>query len=190
MALDDSDPHAHICLAWGHLWRGEFEAARKHLDIVASLNPNDADRAMDRGTTLMYLGEPEAAIEVMKSGIRLNPHHPDAYLADLAEAYFVARRYDDMIATAERIRDPSPRFAAWKAAAYALAGRENEARREAGRFADNLRAIWAGDPDAGPAQFVQWLLSFSPFRRTEDRDHFVQGLRLAGLDAQSTSQTP
>ncbi len=187
-ALDDSDPHAHICLAWCHLWRREFEAARKHLDMATRLNPNDPDRAMDRGTTLIYLGEPEAAIEVMTTGIRLNPFHPDSYLADLAEAYFVARRYDDMIGIAERIADPSPRFAAWKAAAYAFAGREAEARREADKFLANVRAIWAGDAGAGPAEFVAWLLSFSPFRRREDVEHFVSGLRQAGLEGKAAEE--
>jgi adenylate cyclase len=121
----------------------------------------------------------------MNTGIRLNPFHPDSYLADLAEAYFVARRYDDMIGIAERIADPSPRFAAWKAAAYAFAGREAEARREADKFLTNVRAIWAGDAGAGPAEFVAWLLSFSPFRRQEDVEHFVSGLRRAGLEGKA-----
>jgi TolB-like protein len=182
VALDDSDPHAHFCLAWCHLWRHEFEAARKHLDISMRLNPNDAERAVDRGTTLMYLGEVEAGIESMNLGIRLNPYHPDAFLGDLAEAYFVARRYDDMLKLAEQIRDPSPRFPAWKAAAYAYAGRQEEARHAAEDFVARVRAIWAGDASAGTPQYVAWLLSFSPFRSQADRRHLVEGLKRAGLD--------
>jgi TolB-like protein len=181
-ALDDSDPHTQITLAWCHLWRHEFEAARKHLDLAAQLNPNDADRAVDRGTTLMYLGEADAAIDIMTAGIRLNPLHPDAYLGDLAEAYFVAHRYGDMIEVAQKIPDPSPRFAAWKAAGYAYAGDTARAKAEAERFVHNVKAIWAGDPAAGPPQYVDWLLSFSPFRRAEDLEHFRTGLSLAGLN--------
>jgi TolB-like protein len=181
--LDDSDPHTHITLAWCHLWRREFEPARKHLDLATQLNPNDADRALDRGTTLMYLGEPEKAIEVMEAGIRLNPFHPDSYLADLAEAFFAARRYDEMIRIADTISDPTPQFSAWKAAACAHAGHEAEARKHARTFIANVASIWAGDPAAGPGEYVAWLLGFCPFRREADLEHLVAGLRSAGLDA-------
>jgi len=189
-SLDENNSHLHICLAWCHLWRREFQAARKHLDIAARLNPNDADRAVDCGTTLMYLGEPEAAIAAITTGMRLNPFHPDGYLADLAEAYFVARRYDDMIEIAEKIVPPSPRFAAWKAAAYACLGRLVDARREADIFVTGVKTIWGGEPSAGPADYVAWLLEFSPFRRQQDLDHLVEGLRAAGLDSAREDFSP
>jgi adenylate cyclase len=181
-SLDDSDPLTHLSLAWSHLWRCEFDAARKHLDIATRLNPNDADRAMDRGTTLMYLGEPEAAIDIMLGAMRLNPFYPDFYLVDLAEVYFAAHRYEDMIRTAEQITNASAAFTAWKAAAYAYAGREQDARRHAEQFVQSVRAIWAGDPAAGPVEYVEWLLSFCPFRRPQDTEHLARGLLLAGLE--------
>lgn len=183
VALDDSDPLTHLSMAWCHLWRREFDATRLHLDIAARLNPNDADRAMDRGTALMYLGEPEAAIEVMKAGMRLNPFHPETYLLDLAEAYFVARRYDDMLKIAGQISDSSPKFAAWKAAAYAYTGCFEEARAQAERFVAQMREIWTGGQVDGSAQFVAWVLLSCPFRRKEDSDHLARGLELAGLQA-------
>jgi TolB-like protein/class 3 adenylate cyclase len=182
-ALDDSDPLTHLSLAWSHLWRREFDAARKHLDIATALNPNDADRAMDRGTTLMYLGEPDAAIDIMLGAMRLNPFHPESYIVDLAEAYFTAHRYDDMIRLAEQIQGGSPSFMAWKAAAYAYSGREQDARRCAEQFVNGVHAIWGGDPAAGPNEYVEWLMSFCPFRRQEDADHLVLGLQRAGLTA-------
>ena len=77
---------------------------------------------------------------------------------------------------------PSRRFAAWKAAGYALSGRRRESHEEAERFVDDVRVIWAGDPDAGVAGYVEWLLSFYPLRRKQDREHLLAGLRLAGLD--------
>jgi TolB-like protein len=181
-SLDDSDPLTHLSLSWSHLWRHEFDAARKHLDIATRLNPNDSDRAVDRGTTLMYLGEPEAAVEIILNAIRLNPFHPDAYLVDLAEAYFAAHRYEDMLRVAEQVSDSSAIFMAWKAAACAYAGRTENARQLATQFVEGVRAIWAGKRDAGPTEYVEWLLSFSPFRRPEDTEHLVQGLKLAGLE--------
>ena len=181
IALDGDDPRAHIGLAWCHLWQRETLSARDHLEIAEKLNPNDAERAIDCGTGWMYLGEIERAIDSMKLGMRLNPHTSASVLADLSEAYFVAGRYDEMLRILERIPDQSPRSPAWKAAGLALAGDLDRARAEASRFVANLRALWAGDPNAGPADFVDWLIAFSPFCRDEDRDHFLRGLALAGL---------
>ena len=181
ISLDDADPHSHVGIAWCQLWRGDFRSAAEHLETAERLNPNDPDRAMDCGTGWMYLGDVDRAIASMQTGLRLNPNHPVSYLGDLAEAYFVARRYDEMLELLERIPDQSPRTAAWKAAAYALSGKQDRAAKEAAKFVQNLRALWAGDPAAGIEEYVEWLISFSPFARAEDRDHFLEGLRLAGL---------
>lgn len=180
-SLDSNDAVTQLSLAWGHLYRREFDAARRHFDISSKLNPNDAELAVDRGTTLMCLGEADAAIGLILTGLRLNPLHQESCLADLAEAYFVAHRYEDMIQAAEQIGDPTPRFSAWRAAGYAMAGRGAEAKHHAEVFLKQLNAIWEGAPGAGPGEYVDWLLSWSPFRRLEDRDHLLEGLRCAGL---------
>ena len=179
--LDDADPHAHICLGWCHLWRGEFEQASLQFDLAERLNPNDADRAMDRGTGWMFLGDIERALDCMRTGMGLNPQTPDSYLADLAEAYFVAKRYGDMLRILERIPEQSLLTPAWKAAGYALSGDAAKAAAEANRFISALRAKWAGDPGDGSPEYVEWVLSLCPFQRQEDRDHLVSALRLAGL---------
>ncbi len=42
----------------------------------------------------------------------------------------------------------------------------------------------AGDPSAGPKDYVHWITQVSnPFAREEDRERLVKGLRLAGLPA-------
>jgi adenylate cyclase len=187
--LDDSDPLTHLSLAWCHLWGREFDAAQKHLDIAAQLNPNDSEQAMLRGTALMYLGEPDAAIELMRTAMRLNPFHSDANRADLAEAYFVARRHEEMLAIAEQLPAASTQFIAWKAAGYAYAGDMKKARQHAESFVESVRAIWAGDRAAGAPEFIAWLLAFSPFRRASDAKYLVHGLELAGLTAQAPRET-
>jgi TolB-like protein len=181
VSLDPSDPLAQLSVAWAHLWRGEFDAAESHLETATRLNPNDADRAMDRGTTLVCLGQPEKAIEVMTAGMRLNPFHPESYAVDLAEAYFMARRYGDMLAIADTLPHLSLKLMAWKAAALALSNRVTEASRQARTFIEGVRRVWEGDPGADEPAYVQWLLSLSPFKREEDRAHLVEGLVRAGI---------
>ena len=181
VSLDASDPLAHLSVAWAHLWRGEFDAAERHLEIATRLNPNDADRAMDRGTTLMYLGRADKALEVMSAGMRLNPFHPESYAVDLAEAYFVAHRYSDMLAVAGTLTHPSLKLTAWKAAALALSNRVAEAQQQARAFVEGVGRVWEGDPGADEPAYVDWLLSLSPFRREEDRAHLLEGLARAGI---------
>ena len=46
-----------------------------------------------------------------------------------------------------------------------------------------MRRAWRGDPAAGPAEYVDWLVEPSYLRRPEDAAHLREGLRLAGLPA-------
>lgn len=180
---DDAHAHTHTTLAWCHLWRGEFDMAHAHVKRAEALNPNDADQTIARGLALVFLGEPEAGIACIQTAIRLNPFHSDYYLEDLAEAYYVARRYREMIEIAERVPDLWVGWVAWKAAGYAQAGDLVRARALARQFVDAIRPVWAGRVEAGVADYVDWVVSFSPFRRAQDRAHFLEGLARAGLPA-------
>lgn len=43
--------------------------------------------------------------------------------------------------------------------------------------------MWRGDPSAGPADYVDWLVDTTYLRRPEDEALLREGLRLAGLPA-------
>ncbi len=181
VALDDSDAAPHAILGWIHLVRRDFERAHVHWDRAISLNPNDADVVMSRGMALAFLGEPEEALEQAELAMRLNPLHPEWYASDLAVIHFAGRRYAATLALFERVPELFPHSPAWRAAAAAYAGDGESARRYAAKFVDNIARIWAGDPAAGPRDYVQWLIDRLPFRREEDSRHLLEGLRLAGL---------
>jgi hypothetical protein len=48
-------------------------------------------------------------------------------------------------------------------------------------FLEAVRRAWRGDPDAGPAGYVEWLVDTSYLRCPDDAVHLRQGLGLAGL---------
>ena len=181
VALDDSDAAPHAILGWVHLVRREFELARVHWDRAIFLNPNDADVVMSRGTALAFLGEPEAALEQAELAMRLNPLHPEWYASDLAVIQFAGRRYAETLAIFERVPELFPHSPAWRAAAAAYAGDNEAARRYGAKIVGNIARIWAGDPAAGPGDYVRWLIDRLPFRREEDARHLQEGLRQAGL---------
>lgn len=183
LALDPADPHSHISMGWCHLRRRNFGRAKMFFERALTLNPYDADRITDTATGLMYLGEHDRAIDIVKRAMTVNPNHPESYLADLAELYFMKREYTDAISLFETVSDRPPKRAAWKAATYAQMGHVEEAHGAVEEFCRQVRAIWAGPGNAGPAEFVAWSLSQAPFKSRQDYDHLVSGLRKAGLPA-------
>ena len=184
ISLDRKSGWAHATLSWAHLNMGNYDLARELLDQAIGLAPNESEVLVYRAYELVYLGEFDAAIEAAEFGLRMNPYSPDLYLDAKAAAYFLMGRYQDHLKLMAQISDLIPDCVAWVAASYAYLGDEEAAGRQAEAFLRDFGAIWAGDPSAGPKDYVHWITQVSnPFAREEDREHLVKGLRLAGLPA-------
>jgi adenylate cyclase len=113
--------------------------------------------------------------------LRLNPHHPDWYLVFLSTALFTARRYPEAHALRSRAPEAfidSPFFGA---ATLAHMGRLDEARRWADKALARLATTPGGALAIAEGRVVGLLLDNNPFFRQEDRDHFAQGMRKAGI---------
>jgi adenylate cyclase len=55
------------------------------------------------GNILAMAGRPEEGIELTEKAMRLNPRYPLFYLANLGVAYRLAGRYEEALATAQKI---------------------------------------------------------------------------------------
>ena len=91
-SLDATDYQPHVALGWIYQGRGDFGRSRRHLDRAEALNPNDADLLIHKAMILSCQGEADRAIELAQSAIRLNPYHPDWYLAYYSHCLMMARR--------------------------------------------------------------------------------------------------
>jgi adenylate cyclase len=185
LVLDPNDPRVHaalggICLAWR-----DFDRAGRHFDLARAMNPNDATIQILWARTQACLGQAERGLPAAELAMRLNPRHPRWYEHYLSRILFLARRHEEAVTILERITAEAPlrhpRDLAWRAAACGHLGREEDARRCAGWFLEAIRKAWQGDPAAGPAEYVDWLVDNSCLRRPEDEAHLREGLRLAGL---------
>ena len=181
VSLGGADHLPHLMLGWCQLWRRNYGEATREFERALDLNPNDADALAHRAFYQIYVGEPEAGVETVRMAIRLNPHRPDWYIAHLVCAHFMARQYEEAIAVGEGLRDVWPEYSAWMAALYAQAGRLEEARSRAAVFVANVAGIWRGNASAGSELYVRWMMNWNPFRRQNDVDYFLVGLRKAGL---------
>jgi adenylate cyclase len=185
LALDPNDPRVHntlgnICLAWR-----DFDRAGRHFDLARAMNPNDATIQILWAWAQSCLGRAERGLPAAELAMRLNPRHPRWYEYFLSRILFLARRHEEAVTILERITAEAPlrhpRDLAWRAAACGHLGRTEEAQRCAGFFLEAIRKAWRGNPAAGPAEYVDWLVDISCLRRPEDEAHLREGLRLAGL---------
>lgn len=176
MSLDDQD--AFVVAVSGHvesIIHKEPEVALELFNRALVLNENSAFAWGLSAATCAYLGEPELSLERLRSAWRLSPFDPLNFMfltiAGIAE--FVAGRYDTSISWLRKARRANPRFVAalrTLVAAHALAGRMEEAQATA----IELLAI---EPDFSVAALAGWY----PFRRADDLNRYVAGLRAAGL---------
>jgi TolB-like protein len=180
VSLDDADYQAHVALAWTYLYRKEYDRVKKHVQRAIKLNPNDADTLANAAYLLAIVGEPDEGVRCGETAIRLNPRHPDWYPAYLAMALFNARRYPEALAARLQAPDVFIDSTFIGAAIFAHMGRLDEARRWADKAMGRL-AVRPGAASVATDGYVQLLLENNPFCRQEDRDHFAEGLRKAGV---------
>jgi TolB-like protein/class 3 adenylate cyclase/Tfp pilus assembly protein PilF len=181
VSLDDTDDEAHLILAFSYLYSGGCDLAKKHIDRAIMLNPNAADTLANATYVLTALGEAGRAVECGQTALRLNPHRPDWYITYLSFALFTARRYAEALAFRVSARDVfiDSRFV--EAAILTHLGRLDEARHSADVAMRRLAATPGGSLAIAECRVVELLLENNPYCRQEDRDHFAEGMRKAGI---------
>jgi TolB-like protein/tetratricopeptide (TPR) repeat protein len=179
--LDDGDHAIQLVLGRILLFRREFDAAARHVDLALALNPSDADALVQASLCKTMLGEPEAAVELIERAIRLHPLHDDWYFGVEAFPHFVLGDYARAIETGSRAWGTTVDLPAYGAAAHAYLGQRDEAARHLAAFLEEFveRITFGRTPDAGEP--LRWVLHVNPFRRPEDAEHLAEGLRRAGL---------
>ena len=115
--------------------------------------------------------------------MRLNPHYPEYYAAQMGVIHFDARRYEDAVRTLESLRTlDTPVWRANLAAGHAAPGHDDLAQPA-------VTHLLAAGPTATVARYTGPVLA--PYRA--DREHLAQHLaqrRAAGIAASAALETP
>jgi TolB-like protein/DNA-binding winged helix-turn-helix (wHTH) protein len=173
LTLNDNLPIAYFVRGLVYRERGEYVKALVEAERAVATDPSYANGHILYSTLLYYAGRPREGLERVRKAIRLNPHHPSNYPFHLGQAYFVLANYDAAITAFRQglVQNPtSERLRVWLAAAYAQAGRVEDARWEL----DQVRLV---NPDFS----LERIHGIFPFTDPEDLRRFLDGLRLAGL---------
>jgi adenylate cyclase len=146
----------------------DIDGAIRLIDRSLELNPSFARGWVWSAVLRNFAGQSSLAIEHYKRSLRLSPRDRlGVFSLALGTAHFFNKQFDDAAAILHASLDQAPGFAVpyrFLASCYAHMGRLDEARDVVAR----LRAV---TPVVVP--------SVVPYRKLEDRELLLSGLRLA-----------
>jgi len=159
---------ANVAITLGDDENAEITSAIALIDQSLALNPSSARAWFISGLLRVLAGECDEAIKHVETCLRLSPRDPVGVpLYIMGSAYFFSRRFAE---AAEKLALSVRAYAGWPlpyrtlAACYAHMGRLDDARA----VIDQLRAV-------GPVTAAE----INRYRRAEDRELLLSGLRLA-----------
>ncbi|MEJ2137478.1 MAG: tetratricopeptide repeat protein, partial [Desulfofustis sp.] len=173
LSIDDSLAQPHEMISKIYVWQKKYELAIAEAQKTVELNPNGAWGVYNLGWVLRCAGKPEEGILWMQKSIRLNPLYLSQFAVfdSLGRAFFLAGRYEEAIAEYNKAIKLNPDYRdahVGLAAAYALLGREKEARTE-------VSEILGIEPNFSIKKYSEFM-SFQVGLESE-----IEGLRKAGL---------
>jgi len=158
---------------------GAIADGAAHIDRALALNPNLAWAWNSSALARAFCGEADTAVEHAVHAMRLSPLDPNFFATNAIAGlgHFFAGRHDEAYSCAEaalRVRSNFPLAAAVAAASAACAGRLADAEQA-------MTRLLQIDPTLNLSNLSQWL----PLQRPEESVRWAEGLRKAGLPAQS-----
>jgi adenylate cyclase len=169
VSLDDLDARGHSELGFTYLYRRQNALSIAEYKRAHDLNPNDADVLAEMADALIYDSKPEESVEMIHHAMRLNPFHPDWYYWYLGGALHQLHRYEESIEIVRKMHDPT-QGSRILAANFGHLDRIEEAREQAAIVLETQ-----------PNFTIAYWASTQPFRNKADLEHYMEGLRKAGL---------
>jgi adenylate cyclase len=173
IGLDDAMPVAYFVRGLAYRELGDRARATAEAEKAIALDPNYAGAHVLLATLLYFNGRAQEGVRLMQRAIALNPNHPYNYSFHLGQALYILKHYDEAIAMLNHVLESNPsaeRAHLWLAAAYAQAGRSDDAHWE-------MEQVRAADPGVS----LERVRHLYPFTDPADLEQFLEGLRKAGL---------
>lgn len=181
--LDENDAWSHGVFAQLLFLQDRDQEAETHFKRALALNPNDADVAAAFANILVYWGHWQQALTWIRSAKQLNPLPPNIYHWYHALALYSAREYEQAIKVLREARSSDRWSHALLAACYAQTNWLSEANLEVRAFIRERRLELSERGEALPVNTLELArMRAARYRDPNDREHFLDGLRKAGLN--------
>jgi len=172
---DSEDPWAHHALGTVYLFNRAFDDSLAEFELAIRLNPSFSPARGYYGVALAYCGRWQEGDLAARQALRLSPRDPFAavYCGIAAYAQFVGRKYEEAIRMSrEALRQRSDFVGAHRVlvAAAGMTGQQPVAEAA-------LRELYRAQPNVS----LGWIAKQIPFKYDADREHYLDGLRRAGL---------
>lgn len=169
--LGDASGLAEAVIAALHGWKGDFEAAATHAQRALAMGPTNPVVLVWVGYICLWSGQLTKAREMGERLRRLSPLEQRDVHELLAFTYYLLGEYEASLESFRRWdNNHYDRGFANLAACLGQLGRAEEARSAWGRCLERKPGFTLGDYRRG-----------SPYRRQEDVEHWLDGLRKAGI---------
>jgi TolB-like protein/cytochrome c-type biogenesis protein CcmH/NrfG len=172
---DSEDPWAHHALGNVYLFTRRFDDSLAEFEVALQLNPNFSLAQAYYGLTLSYCGRWEDADMAARRALRLSPRDPFSalYYGITAYSQFVGHNYAEAMHLArESVRQRSD-FVGGHRVLTAAAGMLGQKEAAAPALQELRRAQ--------PNISLDWVAREMPFKIDDERTHYLEGLRRAGL---------
>ena len=170
VAIDSQLAMAHAALCWAYVWHGEHDKAIAEGRLAIDLDADDVLALERLAMGMIFSGEAESSLPLIEKARRLNPNFTYDFVHGVA--MFMMSNYVEAIKDTQCSFDLSPHFVPaglYLAASHALAGNQSEAAAAVAK----IRQISPG------YQLRDGFLT--QFKKPEDRERFIGGLRKAGF---------
>ena len=107
LEIDSNDPEAHRIMGAIKLVTGDFDLARYHHERAVELCPSDAYIRSRYASLLIYLGEPQQALDEIHRAMRVDPFCPDVLFEDEGMGYYWLQDYTNSIERLRKVKLPT-----------------------------------------------------------------------------------
>lgn len=167
--LDPSEPYLQTVSAWCHLWAGETDSARDHLEQALALNPFQRDRLLEIATALMFLGDLDQAAELLARCETLTPFPTAAPHEEAGLLHLLLGQYDKARHCLGRITYPTTSSALYALlAAGASAAPDFSLQVE--HWVQQTCRRWHGSSEPDAEVLGDWIIYHHPFSEEGTRE--------------------
>jgi TolB-like protein/cytochrome c-type biogenesis protein CcmH/NrfG len=176
LRADSEDPWAHYAMGNVFLFTRRFDDSLAEFETALRLNPNFSLAQGYYGLTLCYCGRWQDGDLAARRALRLSPRDPFSalYYGIAAYSQYNGRNYEEAIRLArESIRERNDFVGGHRllTASAGMAGRGAVA-------AAALQELRRVQPNIS----LSWISKEMPFKLDDDRKHYLEGFRRAGLE--------
>jgi TolB-like protein/cytochrome c-type biogenesis protein CcmH/NrfG len=173
--IDREDPWSHHALAHVHLFARRFDDSIAEFELALRLNPNFSLAQGFYALALAYCGRWADAELAAGRALRLSPRDPFSatYYGVAAYAQFCGRNYEKAMQLAREAIRQRADFVGAHRVLVAAAGMTGDA--------DIARSALSELRRAQPNVSLAWIRDQLPIKGDADREHYLEGLRRAGL---------